>query len=615
MNLKYIYSLLTSLLMLTAFSACSPDDYDLAAKDVNASDLIEGIAFHVTADAQNPNIIHLTVDDKYSKYAVAWETPQGRSTERSVDLKIAFPGTYDVKLGVSTRGGYVWSDAYQFSIADMCSEFISDELWTMLTNGGGNSKTWVLDLDATGKSVKFGCPIWFFESFYTWDMLHNAAGDNYIDGDPWDASSAIDPSQAGAWYWCPEFSGNEWTTRDGDDDPTNGMYDFGTMTFDLIGGANMTVDQTSYGKDGYGVTQGVFNMDTDKHILTVSGVYPLHPTTYDKQVKACKTYQILYLTKDFLQLMDDNGTCYNYVEKEYYDNYVATVEAKSLPQGWYEAFTNQNLYGSWALSEEDTFDYFDLNGNRTNYAYGSLSGDAANVTLKFNSPDKGLYKATDLNENEFAGSYLASEDGTIYLSNGIGATELATGATLSTSNTNALKVLDVTFDDLGRISDLWLGRPIFDYAGTTIQYIGYHYTAVLGGSTGPTYKTTLQCFTSDFTFYNSDTLYLSAEGTYTLTAQTNGFSAYGIFLDSYKLLGTYPNCDMEILDIKVDGSSISMTDADVSRSAGDDPTTCRRYILNPWNDASAAFTSCFDGAQTVAVTIKVTFDTGTPFVQ
>jgi hypothetical protein len=108
---------------------------------------------------------------------------------------------------------------------------------------------------------------------------------------------------------------------------------------------------------------------------------------------------------------------------------------------------------------------------------------------------------------------------------------------------------------------------------------------------------------------------LSAEGTYTLTAQTNGFAAYGIFLDSYKLLGTYPNCDMEILDIKVDGSSINMTDADVSRSAGDDPTTCRRYILNPWNDASAAFTPCFDGAQTVAVTIKVTFDTGTPFVQ
>jgi hypothetical protein len=613
MNLKYIYSLLTSLLMLTAFSACSPDDYDLASADVKSADLVEGVAFHVTHDSQNPNLIHCTVDDKYANYAVAWETPQGRSTSRSVDLKIAFPGTYDVKLGVSTRGGYVWSDAYQFTVDDMCSEFISDELWTMLTNGGGESKTWVLDLDATGKSVKFGGPIWYFTSNYTWDMLHNAAGENYIDGDPWDASSAIDASNAGVWYWSAEFSGNEWMTRDGDDDPNNGMYDFGTMTFDLIGGANMTVDQTSYGKDGYGVTKGVFNMDTDTHVLTVSGVYPLHPTTYDSQVKACKTYQILYLTKDFLQLMDDNGTCYNYVEKEYYDNFTAEVESASLPEGWYGQFVSQNLFGSWAMDESEAYDYFDLNGNRTYTGNATLASDLADITLKFNTPDVDLYAATNLAGDTFKGNYLANEDGTLYFDNGVGTSTIADGVEFRTANDNSLKVLDVTFDDLGRISDIWLGRPMYDYAGVTIQYIGYHFTAGLGGSTGPTFKTALYCADSAWTWYNSDTVYISGDGTYTFTSNTNGFDAYVIYIDALKLLGTYPNCDMEVVDMKVDGNSINMTDSDVIRCAGDDPTTCRRFILNPWNDASAAFTPLFTGAQTLSVTLKVTFDTGSPF--
>ena len=37
-------------------------------------------------------------------------------------------------------------------------------------------------------------PIYFFTNTYTWDNLHNAAGDNYLDADAWDATKAITPT-------------------------------------------------------------------------------------------------------------------------------------------------------------------------------------------------------------------------------------------------------------------------------------------------------------------------------------------------------------------------------------------------------------------------------------
>lgn len=96
-----------------------------------------------------------------------------------------------------------------------------------------------------------------------------------------------------------------------------------------------------------------------------------------------------------------------------------------------------------------------------------------------------------------------------------------------------------------------------------------------------------------------------------------------MYLDVVKVLAKYPNFDMEIVDMRVDGVSIAFDDALIDRGSGDETDaagnkiTARRYILNPWNSenyfmangyAVLGFTSSLE------VDIKVTFDTGTPFL-
>jgi hypothetical protein len=318
-----------------------------------------------------------------------------------------------------------------------------------------------------------------------------------------------------------------------------------------------------------------------------------------------------------IPIYDGCCTSLNYITKDYFEGYQPEVN-KSLPDGWFQSFNNQNLYGSWKLDETVPFDWFTLDGERTNKYTNfssSISSDVANVTFKVNSPELGLYTAKDINENEYSGNFTVSSDGTLTFDGGLGTSTIADGITHSAGSNNTLKVLDVTFDDLGRISDIWLGKAETDYKGNEIEYLGYHYVAVLGGSDKTTYKTILQCFDTGWAFYDSETLYIDSEGTYTLTSYVDGFDAYGIFLDSYKLLGDHPNCDIKITDIKVDGTSIAFDDSEISRGAGDLTTTARRYILNPWNEVSAATTPLYTGAKSsISVTIQVSFDTGSAFV-
>lgn len=55
----YIYSLIASVMLI--FSACSPDEYDLGDKGVTSDDLVEGIAYTITHDSKNPNIVYLEI--------------------------------------------------------------------------------------------------------------------------------------------------------------------------------------------------------------------------------------------------------------------------------------------------------------------------------------------------------------------------------------------------------------------------------------------------------------------------------------------------------------------------------------------------------------------------
>ena len=72
----YIYSLIAGVLLM--FSACTPDEYEMGSKAFAPEDLVEGVAYSVTHDANNPNIVYLK-SLLGPEYTPLWEHPQGRS--------------------------------------------------------------------------------------------------------------------------------------------------------------------------------------------------------------------------------------------------------------------------------------------------------------------------------------------------------------------------------------------------------------------------------------------------------------------------------------------------------------------------------------------------------
>ena len=117
---KYLSGLLCGALA-TGLWSCSADEYSMPDPDVNTPELVEGVAFTVEHDAQNPNIIHLT-SLVPSSYQVTWETPQGRKNGETATLSIPFDGDYQIRMGINTRGGYVWSEPYTFTVDDFCAD-------------------------------------------------------------------------------------------------------------------------------------------------------------------------------------------------------------------------------------------------------------------------------------------------------------------------------------------------------------------------------------------------------------------------------------------------------------------------------------------------------------
>ena len=174
MNLKNIIMALG--VGLAALTSCSPDNHELVSPDIKADDLVEGMAFTITHDSANPNIVYLKSLLPPS-YQVAWETPQGRAVSNEHTLKIAFDGDYEVQMGVSTKGGYVWSNPATFHIDEFCTEFVDHFLWNRLSGGIGNSKTWQIDLaqleDGSAKTTFWKGPHWYFNHNFTWDKLHS----------------------------------------------------------------------------------------------------------------------------------------------------------------------------------------------------------------------------------------------------------------------------------------------------------------------------------------------------------------------------------------------------------------------------------------------------------
>lgn len=315
--MKKLYNILTFLILSAVVcTSCTPDNYDLGKIDVKSEDLVEGIAYTITHDTENPNIVYLTslMD---SKYTPLWNHPQGRSQEDVVTLKVPFAGEYDVQFGVQTRGGYVYGDSVVFNVENMYSGFIEDELWTFISGGPGNSKTWYFDLDADGLSRYFDGPISFYGIEDSWESAAL-----YASGKSMDEVKEI-LGLTDSWVWNPDYAGNSWLMDAGD---------YGSMTFELTDGANVSVEHGMLGIE----QSGTYLLDTDNHTMKMVDAGILHDSDRDGHVIDWGNLKIISLTEDYMQLgalrdaaLSGDGASllvYNFISKDYYDNWVPEEE-------------------------------------------------------------------------------------------------------------------------------------------------------------------------------------------------------------------------------------------------------------------------------------------------
>jgi hypothetical protein len=281
-KMKKILAVLLAATMIA--TSCVDDDHSLG-------ELLpkEKINYTVTQDLATDaggNTVIMT--DNTPGTIPIWDYGTGRSNRMQDTIRFAFKGDYVIKFSALTGGGVVECDPITVHVTEDNLMYVNDPLWTLLSGGPGQEKTWVLDLDADGVSKVFTSPVYFAGVAYGWG---NKCSD---DKDP------------GCWFWGPVWKDNKWIAA---------AADYGTMTFSLKGGPFVTVDQKATANAG--VTQGTYFLDKDARTITFTDAIPLnqgYDQVYSKGI-------LISLTEDKMQIAFRHPTkseyeIFNYILKE-----------------------------------------------------------------------------------------------------------------------------------------------------------------------------------------------------------------------------------------------------------------------------------------------------------
>lgn len=443
---NYIYKFLFMMLAASVlFWACSPEEFELE-KAVDKSSL----DFSISQNPEDPNMVLL---ESLTPGAIPhWITPMGRSTKEVDTVLLPFAGSYQFIYSVLSGGGYVTGDTVTLELTTNNLSYVEDPLWTLLSGGQGNSKTWLLDLDADGVSKYWEGPMYFGGTQLTFEF-----------------GCEVTPAEEGdCWTWFPDWPGNSWIMP---------AADYGSMTFSLEGSATFTSNNPALGTS----ETGTYFLDADKHELSTTDAEILHGAPQDGVVADWGDLQLLSLTEDAMQIaalrdeqLSGEGPAvliFNYISKDYSDNWVPeeTEDPEpDLPDGWEDDIsvkTDTEL--TWVLSPETPFNWTGLDGSFLNdwnsaedYPDWAVFTAAAaanyeNFSLTFNSADGSVeYVAPDGSSTE--GTYTLS-DGYFTFMGVTPSFTIADWVSLYTSDDNQWRVLRIKMDDLGDVIGMWVG--------------------------------------------------------------------------------------------------------------------------------------------------------------
>jgi hypothetical protein len=121
--------------------------------------------------------------------------------------------------------------------------------------------------------------------------------------------------------------------------------DYGTMTFDLKGGAaHATINHLTI--PALGTQNGTFLLDLASHTLQLNNAVILHPSAIESQAKnGWDNVRILTLTEDYMQINIPGAHSLNFISKDYADKWVPSTVAYAEPVK--TTFEQADLIGTW----------------------------------------------------------------------------------------------------------------------------------------------------------------------------------------------------------------------------------------------------------------------------
>lgn len=441
------------------FTACQPDEYELG-------DLLkkEELKYSITQDASDPNAIVLQAQNP--GHQPFWITPMGRSTLAQDTVRIPFEGEYSFVYGVISAGGVVQADTFKLNLTTTNLNYVNDPLWTLLSGGVGEEKTWIWDNGSYGLAPG---PLSY--------------ADPSVDQEFQNYSANWDPGN------MPPGSTDEnmgWNS---------------TMTFSLKNGAFFSAVKYNEGgtEENPKLESGTYFLNVNSKTLDIVDANLLRPDNYIENASNWNTaIKVLELTENQLRVAimrtNDEGPWYyilSYVSKDYADNYdpgdVPDPEPQ-LPADWKEEVSQVvSTTITWKLSTKNPLDWAYLDGSRMNgwnapedypdwlgtpdpsvYEGFSLVMNSADGSVVYTSPDG----------TQETGSYSLDEKG-IYTFEGIAPSFSVIGwASFGLTAENQLRILSIEKDVLGNLSGMWVGAkdPVKP------EYFAYHLVPSMGGS-------------------------------------------------------------------------------------------------------------------------------------